>query len=195
MTVDTEAIFALVDEYGLSRDAFEELTGSMATAWFDERLLDTLFIARGVGRPLWLGEGKHEAFFASTKDALEITRALSRSQAEEAGASGRHRRCTRERQARPGDRFNPDRAFEESSLPAVRAPHEGAKMPPAPGCDRRRRRLRRAFRRHLGPLLEQPLADEVLERRPGADSAAPTRRAVRLRRRGRQAPPPGSSIR
>ncbi|HET8653163.1 MAG TPA: hypothetical protein VFM13_11400, partial [Gaiellaceae bacterium] len=72
MTVDTEAIFALVDEYGLSRDAFEELTGSMATAWFDERLTDTMFIARGVGRPLWLGEGKREAFFASTKDALEI---------------------------------------------------------------------------------------------------------------------------
>ena len=73
MTVDTEAIFALVNEYGLSRDAFEELTGSMATAWFDERLHDTLFIARGVGRPLWLGEGKHEAFVASTKDALEVT--------------------------------------------------------------------------------------------------------------------------
>jgi hypothetical protein len=27
----------------------------------------------------------------------------------------------------PVTRFNPDRAFEESSLPAVRAPHEGAK--------------------------------------------------------------------
>ena len=76
MTVDSEAIFALVDAYGLSREAFEELRGSMATAWFDERLRDTLFIARGVGRPLWLGEGKNEVFFASTKDALEVVGAL-----------------------------------------------------------------------------------------------------------------------
>ena len=72
MTVDSEAIFALVDAYGPTPEVLEELCGSMATAWFDEREPDTVYIARGVGRPLWLGEGLSEAFFASTKKALEI---------------------------------------------------------------------------------------------------------------------------
>ena len=30
------------------------------------------FVARGAGRPLWVGAGKHEFFFASTHDALEV---------------------------------------------------------------------------------------------------------------------------
>ena len=41
MTVDSEAIFALVDAYGPTPEVLEELRGSMATAWFDEREPDT----------------------------------------------------------------------------------------------------------------------------------------------------------
>jgi glucosamine 6-phosphate synthetase-like amidotransferase/phosphosugar isomerase protein len=126
MTVDTEAIFALVDEYGLSRDAFEELSGSMATAWFDERLLDTLFIARGVGRPLWLGEGKHEAFFASTKHALEVTERSLGLKLKKRELPGGIVVALENGKRGPVTRFKPDRAFEADSLPAVRAPHEGA---------------------------------------------------------------------
>jgi glucosamine 6-phosphate synthetase-like amidotransferase/phosphosugar isomerase protein len=126
MTVDTEAIFALVDEYGVSRDAFEELSGSMATAWFDERLLDTLFIARGVGRPLWLGEGKHEAFFASTKNALEITERYLGLKLKKRELPEGIVIALEDGRRGPVTRFNPDRAFEEQQLPAVRAPHEGA---------------------------------------------------------------------
>src|SRR5262249_49349622 len=55
MTVDSEAIFALVDEFGPTRDALEQLEGALATAWLDERRPGLLFLARGVGRPLWLG--------------------------------------------------------------------------------------------------------------------------------------------
>jgi hypothetical protein len=99
----------------------------MAAAWFDERLLDTLFIARGVGRPLWLGEGKHEAFFASTKDALEITeRSLGLKLKKRELREGIVMALEHGKRG-PVTGFNPDRAFEESSLPAVRAPHEGAK--------------------------------------------------------------------
>jgi glucosamine 6-phosphate synthetase-like amidotransferase/phosphosugar isomerase protein len=72
MTVDSEAIFALLNAEGPRAAALEELCGSMATAWFDERRPGAVFIARGVGRPLWLGEGRREAFFASTKHALEV---------------------------------------------------------------------------------------------------------------------------
>jgi glucosamine 6-phosphate synthetase-like amidotransferase/phosphosugar isomerase protein len=126
MTVDTEAIFALVDEFGVSRAAFEELTGSMAAAWFDERLHDTLFIARGVGRPLWLGEAKREAFFASTKDALEITERYLGLKLKKRELPEGIVIALENGKRGPVTRFNPDRAFEEASLPAVRAPKEGA---------------------------------------------------------------------
>src|SRR5919198_3001466 len=53
MTVDSEAIFALAEAHEGRPEALEELRGSMATAWLDERREGTLFLARGVGRPLW----------------------------------------------------------------------------------------------------------------------------------------------
>jgi glucosamine 6-phosphate synthetase-like amidotransferase/phosphosugar isomerase protein len=126
MTVDTEAIFALVDELGPCKEALEELRGSMATAWFDDREPDTVYIARGVGRPLWLGEAQHEAFFASTKAALEVVERyldvkLRKRELPEGIlvpiVDGRRQKAIR---------FSPDHAFEETPLPAVRAPHEGA---------------------------------------------------------------------
>jgi glucosamine 6-phosphate synthetase-like amidotransferase/phosphosugar isomerase protein len=126
MTVDTEAIFALVDELGPGKEAMEELRGSMASAWLDEREPDTVYIARGVGRPLWLGQGKHEAFFASTKHALEVVERyldvkLHKRELPEGIlvplVDGRRQKAVR---------FSPDRAYEETPLPAVRAPQEGA---------------------------------------------------------------------
>jgi glucosamine 6-phosphate synthetase-like amidotransferase/phosphosugar isomerase protein len=125
MTVDSEAIFALVDAYGPTPEVLEELCGSMATAWFDEREPDTVYIARGVGRPLWLGEGLSEAFFASTKKALEIVEQyldvrLRKRELPEGILvpliEGRRQKAIR---------FRPDSAFEETPLPAVRAPQEG----------------------------------------------------------------------
>src|SRR3954469_16402285 len=72
MTVDSEAIFALAEDSNGSAKALEQLRGSMATAWLDERRAGTVFLARGVGRPLWVGAGAEEIFFASTKAALEV---------------------------------------------------------------------------------------------------------------------------
>src|SRR2546430_644744 len=48
MTVDSEVIFALAEESGSRARAFEELNGSMATAWMDERRPEVGFCARGV---------------------------------------------------------------------------------------------------------------------------------------------------
>ena len=48
----------------------------MAAAWIDEREKNALFLARGVGRPLWIGVGGHELAFASTVQALEVHGAL-----------------------------------------------------------------------------------------------------------------------
>src|ERR1041384_714760 len=72
MTVDSEAIFAIAEATDGSPKALEQLRGSMATAWLDDRRSGELFLARGVGRPLWIGAGREELFFASTKHALEV---------------------------------------------------------------------------------------------------------------------------
>src|SRR3954471_24092169 len=47
MTVDSEAIFALAEAHKGAPGALEQLRGSMATAWLDERRPRTLFLARG----------------------------------------------------------------------------------------------------------------------------------------------------
>jgi len=75
MTVDSEAIFAIAAHSRSDVRAFEQLHGSMAAAWLDEREPDLVYLARGTGRPLWLGEGRDAALFASTKLALEVAEA------------------------------------------------------------------------------------------------------------------------
>jgi glucosamine 6-phosphate synthetase-like amidotransferase/phosphosugar isomerase protein len=127
MTVDSEAIFALAEESENRAGALEHLYGAMATAWLDERRPGLLFLARGVGRPLWVGRGRRETFFASTRLALETVEryAAVRLQMKEVGegtmlalADGR---------VAWSERFRPDASFvEENPLPTVRTPQEGA---------------------------------------------------------------------
>ena len=126
MTVDSEAIFALAEAADGRAAALEQLRGSMAAAWIDERHAGLLFLARGVGRPLWLGLGDGLAFFASTERTLEIVETclslrLDRRELDDgtlvAVAGGRIAGV---------ERFRPDSRFEEQPLPAVRAPDEGA---------------------------------------------------------------------
>jgi asparagine synthetase B (glutamine-hydrolysing) len=125
MTVDSEAIFCLAAHSGNDARALEHLRGAMAAGWMDEREPDVLFVARGAGRPLWVGEGREAVFFASTKAALEVVEHYA------------HLRL-RKRELREGmllaladgkvverRRFRPDLEYEEADpLPAVRAPGE-----------------------------------------------------------------------
>ncbi|HVU79198.1 MAG TPA: hypothetical protein VHC67_16595 [Gaiellaceae bacterium] len=125
MTVDSEAIFALAAHSGNDARALERLRGALATGWLDERQPDVVFVARGSGRPLWLGESRDGVFFASTKLALDVV----------------ERYCDlklRKREVREGtwlalhdgrvdrrERFRPDLSYHEAHpLPAVRAPGE-----------------------------------------------------------------------
>ena len=124
MTVDSEAIFALAAHSRADAAAFERLSGSMAIGWLDERVPDTVFAARGLGRPLWTGLAAHGVVFASTKRALEIFEAYLgvklRKQEVECGTllELRHGQVVRR------DRFTPQPYVEEDPLPAVRAPRE-----------------------------------------------------------------------
>jgi glucosamine 6-phosphate synthetase-like amidotransferase/phosphosugar isomerase protein len=127
MTVDSEAIFALAEAADSDPRCLEELHGSMAAAWLDERREGVLYLVRGIGRPLWVGEGRTEVFFASTETALTVVERslridLLKAEVKEGRllelASGR---ITSQRS------FEPDRTFEEErTLPAVRSPREGA---------------------------------------------------------------------
>jgi glucosamine 6-phosphate synthetase-like amidotransferase/phosphosugar isomerase protein len=126
MTVDSEAIFALAEEHEGRPKALEHLRGSMATAWIDERRAGTLFLARGVGRPLWLGESRDETLFASTKAALEVAERFLHLKLRKQELSEGTLVTISEGKVRAQESFEPDRDFEERSLPAVRAPHEGA---------------------------------------------------------------------
>jgi len=127
MTVDSEAIFALAAHSDNDPRALEALVGSMASAWLDEREPGAVFLARGIGRPLWLGQGREGVFFASTKDALEVLERY-------AGLKLRKQKLPdgsflelRDGHVARSERFRPDRSYVEGhSLPAVRAPHEGA---------------------------------------------------------------------
>jgi glucosamine 6-phosphate synthetase-like amidotransferase/phosphosugar isomerase protein len=125
MTVDSEAIFALAEESSGRAAAFEQLRGSMATAWLDERRPGVVFVARGVGRPLWLGRGKRECFFASTREALEVVELYTGMKLVKRELDEGMLVTLENGRVRSSERFTPDRSFDEASLPSVRAPHEG----------------------------------------------------------------------
>ena len=125
MTVDSEAIFALAEESSSSAAALEELRGSMAAAWMDEREPDRLYLARGMGRPLWLGLGERELFFASTRRALELFERYTglRLRMREVGEGTLY--AVSRGGLEGSDDFEPDLTFvEERILPPVRAPEE-----------------------------------------------------------------------
>jgi glucosamine 6-phosphate synthetase-like amidotransferase/phosphosugar isomerase protein len=126
MTVDSEAIFALAEAHDGHATALEQLRGSMATAWIDERKPGSIFLARGAARPLWVGGAEHESFFASTKHALEVVERFLRLKLRKRELEEGTLVVLADGQELGEERFEPDRDFEERPLPAVRAPTEGA---------------------------------------------------------------------
>ena len=126
MTVDSEAIFALMELRQHAPRALGELRGAMAAAWLDEREPATLFLARGVARPLWIGRTGSDLFFASTRRALAIVEAALQVRLELTELrEGRLLHVVRGRIVRER-RFRPDRRYREDGyLPPVRAPQEG----------------------------------------------------------------------
>jgi glucosamine 6-phosphate synthetase-like amidotransferase/phosphosugar isomerase protein len=125
MTVDSEAIFALVEHRNHHPRALRELHGTMAAGWLDERRGDTLFLARGISRPLWLGWTQGALFFSSTRRALVIVEAALKVRLDVRHLEeGRllevvHGRIARKR------RFRPDRSYrEEGPVSPVHSPDE-----------------------------------------------------------------------
>jgi glucosamine 6-phosphate synthetase-like amidotransferase/phosphosugar isomerase protein len=127
MTVDSEVIFALADlNRGRTARALEQLRGSMATAWLDEER-PGVFLARGMGRPLWIGRSNDALFFASTKAALELIERYLELRLRKRELSIGTLLAVVDGRISAEERFTPDLSFkEERPLPAVRAPDERA---------------------------------------------------------------------
>src|SRR5919197_5586301 len=124
MTVDSEVIFALAERSrGRTARALEQLVGSMATAWLDEGRPE-LLVARGVGRPLWIGTAGGALFFASTKHALELVERYTLVKLRKRELAVGSVIAVDNGTIVARDTFRPDTSFEEEPLPAVRAPHE-----------------------------------------------------------------------
>jgi glutamine phosphoribosylpyrophosphate amidotransferase len=126
MSVDSEVIFALAEANGGTSRGFEEFRGSLATAWLDEREPEVLYLARGVGRPLWVGTTRRELFFASTREALEIAERYTGLKLRKREVHEGKFAAIKGARAIRVENFVPDPTYEPDPLPAVRAPHEGA---------------------------------------------------------------------
>jgi glucosamine 6-phosphate synthetase-like amidotransferase/phosphosugar isomerase protein len=125
MTVDSEAIFALAAHSRNDPRALESLRGAMATGWIDARERDTIFLARGAGRPMWLGEGRDAVFFASTEGALAVVERYCGVKLRKREVKQGTLLTVRDGYVMRRERFRPDLDFIEADpLPAVRAPGE-----------------------------------------------------------------------
>jgi glucosamine 6-phosphate synthetase-like amidotransferase/phosphosugar isomerase protein len=126
MTVDSEAIFALAAHSHNDPLALEDLTGSLAAAWMDSRVSGTIFAARGAGRPLWIGAGRHELFFASTQRALEVVEQYAGVKLRKSEVAEGTFLELREARVVRAATFRHDVDYVDPiALPTVRAPQEG----------------------------------------------------------------------
>ncbi len=125
MTVDSEIIFALMAHHAHRPRALRKLHGTMAAAWLDEARPQSVFLARGLGRPVWVGSTSTELFFASTRRALAIVEAALRVRLDARKLrEGRLLEIVDGRIARTR-RFRPDRMYrEEEAVSPVHSPHE-----------------------------------------------------------------------
>jgi glucosamine 6-phosphate synthetase-like amidotransferase/phosphosugar isomerase protein len=125
MTVDSEAIFAIAAHSRNDARALEHLRGAMASAWLDEREPGIMFLARGAGRPMWVGEGRVGVFFASTKVALEVAERYCGARLRKREVPDGTLLSLEDGRVARRQRFRPDLDYvEPNPLPSVRAPHE-----------------------------------------------------------------------
>ncbi|HUZ82477.1 MAG TPA: hypothetical protein VMU73_09550 [Gaiellaceae bacterium] len=125
MTVDSEAIFAIAAHSRNDAHSLEHLRGAMATSWLDEREPGVVFLARGSGRPLWVGGGRDGVFFASTKAALEVVERYCDLKLRKRELPEGQWLALEDGEIARRARFRPDVSYhEDNPLPSVRAPQE-----------------------------------------------------------------------
>ena len=142
MTVDSEAIFAIAAHSRNDARALEQLRGSMATAWLDEREPGVVLRRprQSAGRS-GSARAATGVFFASTKLALEVARALLRRAAAQARAARGHARLAlRDGEVVERERFRPAARTSRTTRCPPCAPR-GARVLPRRGSRVARRAL------------------------------------------------------
>jgi len=92
----------------------------------DSRVGGTIFAARGAGRPLWIGAGRHELFFASTRRALEVVEHYAQVRLRKSEvAAGTFLELRDARVVRAATFRHDTQYVDPVELPTVRAPQEG----------------------------------------------------------------------
>jgi glutamine phosphoribosylpyrophosphate amidotransferase len=125
MTVDSEAIFAIAAHSRNDARALEHLRGAMATSWLDEREPGVVFVARGSGRPLWIGQARQGVFFASTRVALEVLETYLPVKLRKRELGEGMLLKLKDGAIVRKERFRPDLEYVEvDPLPTIRAPQE-----------------------------------------------------------------------
>jgi glutamine phosphoribosylpyrophosphate amidotransferase len=125
MTVDSEAIFAIAAHSRNDARALEHLRGAMATSWLDEREPGVVFVARGSGRPLWIGQAHQGVFFASTRVALEVLETYLPVKLRKRELGEGMLLKLKDGAIVRKERFRPDLEYVEvDPLPTIRAPQE-----------------------------------------------------------------------
>jgi glucosamine 6-phosphate synthetase-like amidotransferase/phosphosugar isomerase protein len=104
--------------------ALGELKGTLATAWLDERRPESVFLARGISRPLWLGRTRTDLFFASTRRALAIVEAALRIRLDTSALKEGRQIEVVDGQVVRTRRFRPDKSYREEIVSPVHSPHE-----------------------------------------------------------------------
>ena len=175
MTVDSEAIFALAER---AEVAPRRRSSSSTARWRPPGSTSgarALFVARGVGRPLWIGAAGEELFFASTRAALELVERDARLRLRKSELADGTVLAVAEAASVRTTASTPDRSFVEDVAPAVRAPHEGAfclqRLAAIAAC-RLAPSSRDCRRGATSTPSSRAARDEVLERRPGAARAS-----------------------
>ena len=125
MTVDSEAIFALMELHRHEPRVLRRLHGTMAAAWLDERNGHSLYLAKGIRRPLWIGTTSSELYFASTRRALAIVEAALRVRLDTREVREGRLLEVRAAHVLRTRRFRPDRSYREQGPHSpVHSPHE-----------------------------------------------------------------------
>ena len=84
-----------------------------------------VYLARGAGRPLWVGEGREGVFFASTEDALEVVERYCGLKLRKYEVREGTQLVLNDGAVARKERFRPDVEYvEDNPLPSVRAPQE-----------------------------------------------------------------------
>ena len=125
MTVDSEAIFAVAAHSPNDAHALDCLRGAMAASWLDERAPGVVFLARGSGRPLWVGDGRDGVFFAATKVAREVVERYCALKLRKRELHEGMWLALEDGQIAQRAHFRSDVSYhEDNPLPSVRAPQE-----------------------------------------------------------------------